>query len=144
MPKNQKPTNAQHKRFLETARALECDEDKDRFEEKLGRIARAAHQTQARGKMNTYRLDPIPSTLSNPRWQRSSVRECVWVAAETPNEARKKVALATIEFTPVVPGAPLLHSPWYDDALVICVMDTSRTDVPDDAVMTADGRSLSN
>ena len=32
----------QHKRFIETARQLECDEDKERFEEKLKRIARVA------------------------------------------------------------------------------------------------------
>lgn len=31
----------QHKRFIETARALECDEDKERFEAKLKRIAKA-------------------------------------------------------------------------------------------------------
>ncbi len=37
-PRN--PTD-QHKRFIETARALECDEDKERFEEKLKRIAKA-------------------------------------------------------------------------------------------------------
>ncbi|TAL77317.1 MAG: hypothetical protein EPN75_13240 [Beijerinckiaceae bacterium] len=30
----------QIERFRETARALECDEDKDRFEAKLGKIAR--------------------------------------------------------------------------------------------------------
>jgi hypothetical protein len=31
----------QHQRFIETARQLECDEDKERFEEKLKRIATA-------------------------------------------------------------------------------------------------------
>jgi len=31
----------QHERFIETARQLECDEDKKGFEEKLKRIARA-------------------------------------------------------------------------------------------------------
>ena len=31
----------QHKRFIETARALECDEDKERFEAKMKRIAKA-------------------------------------------------------------------------------------------------------
>jgi hypothetical protein len=41
MPKNQKPINPQAKRFIETARALECDEDKERFEAKLKRIAKA-------------------------------------------------------------------------------------------------------
>jgi hypothetical protein len=34
-------TSEQHKRFIKAARDLECDEDKERFEEKLGRIARA-------------------------------------------------------------------------------------------------------
>jgi hypothetical protein len=34
-------TSEQHKRFIETARALECDEDKEQFEEKLKRIATA-------------------------------------------------------------------------------------------------------
>jgi len=31
----------QHQRFLETARALQCDEDRERFEEKLKQIAAA-------------------------------------------------------------------------------------------------------
>jgi hypothetical protein len=31
----------QHRRFVETARQLECDEDKERFEEKLKQIATA-------------------------------------------------------------------------------------------------------
>jgi hypothetical protein len=30
----------QHKRFIETARALQCDEDKGRFEAKMKRIAK--------------------------------------------------------------------------------------------------------
>ena len=34
-----KKDSQQHKRFIETARQLECDEDKERFEEKLGKIA---------------------------------------------------------------------------------------------------------
>ncbi|MBV9860738.1 MAG: hypothetical protein JO267_01180 [Alphaproteobacteria bacterium] len=42
MPKNPKPISPeQHKRFVETARELECDEDKERFEERLKRIAEA-------------------------------------------------------------------------------------------------------
>jgi hypothetical protein len=32
---------SQHQRFIDTARALECDEDKERFEETLKRIATA-------------------------------------------------------------------------------------------------------
>lgn len=32
-------TQPQHERFLETARELECDEDEDRFNETLKRVA---------------------------------------------------------------------------------------------------------
>jgi hypothetical protein len=39
--KQVKPVNEQHRRFVETARQLEADEDKTRFEERLGRIAKA-------------------------------------------------------------------------------------------------------
>lgn len=42
--------SAQRKRFVETARALECDEDKGRFEEKLSRIARAKPATKPASK----------------------------------------------------------------------------------------------
>jgi hypothetical protein len=38
----------QHKRFIETARQLECDEDKERFEEKLGQIVKANPKEQAK------------------------------------------------------------------------------------------------
>jgi len=43
VPKSSKPTEAksQRERFIETARALECDEDEAAFEEKLKRIATA-------------------------------------------------------------------------------------------------------
>jgi hypothetical protein len=91
--------------------------------------------------MTVYRLDPIPTSLTDPRWEASSVRECVWVRASTPDEARKKVARATLSVTPVRPGKPLLLSPWYDDTLAIYVMDT-RSGVPEDTVITADGRPI--
>jgi hypothetical protein len=40
----------QHRRFIETARQLECDEDKERFEEKLKWIATAKRPVQKKGK----------------------------------------------------------------------------------------------
>ena len=52
MPKSSKPGEAksQHERFVETARALECDEDKERFEEKLKKIAKAKPKTTTEKK----------------------------------------------------------------------------------------------
>lgn len=54
MAKASKPTEVkpQPERFIETARALECDEDKERFEEKLGKIAKAK-PTQPQPKRKT-------------------------------------------------------------------------------------------
>ncbi len=37
---------SQAERFMETARQLECDEDKERFEEKLKRIAKVKPTSQ--------------------------------------------------------------------------------------------------
>jgi hypothetical protein len=92
--------------------------------------------------MNVYRLDPIPSTLSNPKWHQVRARESLWVQAESPDEARKKVALATLEYTPVVPGVAKPPSPWYDEGLALCVMDTSRADVPEGVVIKGNGRNV--
>ena len=41
-------SSTQHQRFIETARQLECDEDKERFEEKLRRIATAKPTSKPR------------------------------------------------------------------------------------------------
>jgi hypothetical protein len=49
--KTSKPTSSdQHKRFIKTARQLECDEDKERFEEKLGKIAKAKPKPRGKGR----------------------------------------------------------------------------------------------
>jgi hypothetical protein len=82
--------------------------------------------------MNTYRLSPNPATLGDPRWRLSRITEEVWVRAETRGQARSKVANATM-----VVLTPLGRSPWYDDAFTSCVMDASRYDVPDNAVIGA-------
>jgi hypothetical protein len=40
-PKKAEPADVQHERFIETAHDLECDDNKESFEAKLGRIAKA-------------------------------------------------------------------------------------------------------
>ncbi len=40
-------TNKQRQKFVETARALGCDEDKERFEAALGKIAKAPASTSS-------------------------------------------------------------------------------------------------
>jgi hypothetical protein len=61
----QKPINSeQHKRFIETARELECDEDKGRFEEKLKQIVTSPNSKRQAGSGE-------PSTGGKPRRARS-------------------------------------------------------------------------
>ncbi len=44
------PVNDQHRRFVETARQLECDEDKERFEENLKQVAKPKPTTDTTAK----------------------------------------------------------------------------------------------
>lgn len=53
-PKSNAYEVEQHKRFLEAARALECDEDKEKFEARLGKIAgRKPQRAEPEGKKLT-------------------------------------------------------------------------------------------
>jgi hypothetical protein len=44
-----KAETSQVDRFIETAKALECDEDEARFKEKLGKIAKAKPKSESSG-----------------------------------------------------------------------------------------------
>ena len=91
--------------------------------------------------MAAYRLDPI--NPNHPSWQLSSINECVWAGAATPSAARDLVAAKTGLAMAVKPGfPPMLRSPWQDDSLTTCVLDPSRTDVPEHSVITANGHCV--
>jgi hypothetical protein len=89
--------------------------------------------------VTAYRLDPIPTGRNDPRWEASHLQELVWAGATSPEDARKLVALKTLTFTPTHPGRPILLSPWYDDKLATCVLDTGKVDVPEGVVIRGDG-----
>ena len=62
-----KPATAtdQHARFIETARALECDEDKERFEAKMKRIVKAKPTAKVRQLIGTWQLVSIQFELAD-------------------------------------------------------------------------------
>jgi len=91
--------------------------------------------------MNVYRLDPID--LAHLRWKVSSRRETVWAGAANPDEARQLVASKTIQTPKDDRVAVRLMSPWLDDRLTSCVLEPSRTDVPDGVVVDAKGAEVS-
>lgn len=88
--------------------------------------------------MSTYRLDPI--NLIDRRWQASSIKETVWAGADNPNEARQIVAAKTLVAIRADLGAPKPLSPWLDDHLSMCALETSRTDIPKGTLITAPGK----
>jgi len=92
--------------------------------------------------MNVYRLDPI--NLDDPSWNLSTVKEVVWAAADTPNDARALVAIKTVKAIRVTPGThgAKLISPWHIDTITSCVWDTTRTGLKDGEVVTASGERL--
>jgi hypothetical protein len=48
MPKNQKDAETQTERFIETARSLARDDDKERFQKNLGKMASAKPASAAK------------------------------------------------------------------------------------------------
>jgi hypothetical protein len=86
--------------------------------------------------MTAYRLTPIPNTFGDPRWERSSTTQTIWVDAATPDEAREIAANATGQY------APLLPSPWLSAAMATCVPDVPDFDLPSGMAVGADGRPI--
>ena len=57
MPKNSNHQQTQSDNFIETARALGCDESEERFNEVLGKIARAKPKPDAPKKVEEPKTD---------------------------------------------------------------------------------------
>lgn len=92
--------------------------------------------------MHIYRLDPVFPL--DARWaQLSSISEAVWTGADNASEARENVAAKTaIPDKPATAHAPLEASPWLNDLLCTCVMETDSIEVPKGSVVTATGRPI--
>jgi hypothetical protein len=90
--------------------------------------------------MSVYRLDPID--LAHLRWKVSSIRETVWAAADSPEQARALVGAKTMLAIDAGPASVKLTSPWLDDRLTSCVCEPSRTEVPSGAVVDTKGRDV--
>ena len=98
--------------------------------------------------MFTYRLDPIADSPDD--WLSSCVRERLWVRAGNTEEAREKVARATLiskqdadrDAPSAVSPWRIALSPWRMSDLSTCVMDTAGPTVPKDKVLKTDGTSV--
>jgi hypothetical protein len=88
--------------------------------------------------MSVYRLDPID--MDDLCWQVSTEKKPLWASAATPATARELAAIKTTELhAPTRLFAPIPLSPWLDERLATCTVDTSKGDIPVGTVIRADG-----
>ena len=73
--------------------------------------------------MRVYRLSPILNSEMDPAWQYTKIKfEDCWVLAETDEDARQKVALATKEDSPQASS----KSAWMQKHLAECFEDANK------------------
>jgi hypothetical protein len=78
----------------------------------------------------------------DPKWEKSPhIKESVWAGAPTLEKARELVDLKTLTFTPARPPRLIVYSPWLDDQLTTCDLDTART-VSEGEVIRANGKPV--
>lgn len=99
--------------------------------------------TQQRPPSATFIYQLTPRKLEDPIWKMSRVKETVWVRASLDNDARAKVAGATImASSPQKRGEKLPTSPWYLAEFSECTLVTSCPFDLGDKPTTADGHTL--
>jgi hypothetical protein len=92
--------------------------------------------------MPVFRLAPIDIRASDEKWQASTLKEPLWVEARDDLAARHLVEAATLTMVDVRPGRRLLFSPWLDDVVTSCWVDTDATTPPVGHLATASGRMI--
>jgi hypothetical protein len=91
--------------------------------------------------MRVYCLESV-KLADDHNWAASTHRERCWVLAESEEDARRKVAMATGIATTV--HHPIPTSPWKDQRLTMCYEDRNPPrEIPADVVCTESGQMLS-
>jgi len=91
--------------------------------------------------MRVYCLESV-KLADDHNWAASTHRERCWVLAESEEDARRKVAMATGIATTV--HHPIPTSPWKDQRLTTCYEDRNPPrEIPADVVCTESGQMLS-
>jgi hypothetical protein len=94
--------------------------------------------------MPVYRLEPVEGLQNHQAWQASGIgMMVVWVRAKNPDEARRKVHLATLSTVAAFEAGELVpaSSPWLNSALVDCDEDDAHP-VPQGVALLGNGRTI--
>lgn len=92
--------------------------------------------------MPVYKLAPIESRRSDPKWAASTLQEAVWVEARDDMDARHMVESATLKMVDFKPGKPMLFSPWVDDVVTSCWSDSGAKPPPTGSLLNAAGKTV--
>ena len=84
--------------------------------------------------VNIYRLAPIDARHSS--WRHCEERDTVWACARTPQRARD---LVTAKTGFAAPDANEIKSPWQDETVTSCVLDSTMSLMDADTVVRQDG-----
>jgi hypothetical protein len=90
-----------------------------------------------------FRLDPVPETANDPRWEASKIHEPFWIVAASEAQAREWASLILTNFVTRRPGKPVVYSPWLDAAFADCAADNPPLSVPDGIIVTVGGQTHS-
>jgi hypothetical protein len=91
--------------------------------------------------MSIYRLEPLYP--NNPQWWLAATYgKVVWVAADSPDEARAIIARKTAIVREAASFASRLPSPWLEEDLARCVPDLEMDEMPPGTAMTEKGKFL--
>ncbi len=93
--------------------------------------------------MPVFRLIRDIDRVRDPKWLTSTLKNDCWVLADSPNDARDKVATTTKIAGPSAVDMVGLSSPWQDEELAHCLLDDSPPGkVVMDVILTADGHTI--
>ncbi len=133
---------SQREKFQEAARKLKTDDDEARFNERLGKIAKAPKPERKNEPMAIYRLSPIEGQTGHPDWAVSDLKQALWVWASDEYEARGNIFRALgIAAKRELRQRPA-RSPWAQPELTECTIDEPEFEVPVGKVVNAHGQVL--
>lgn len=93
--------------------------------------------------MPIFRIEPIGTTVSDRRWTASKIKETFWIRADSEDAARHHAALILMQMTDVIPGKPVLFSPWLDSNFAECSPDDPAIEIPAGIIVTTTGKTYS-
>ena len=90
--------------------------------------------------MQVYRLEPKGGDTRDPNWAATTLKFKCWVLADSEDNARQAVMLATGIGARIEPGQPIPTSPWLRRDLTDCIPDkASGHEPPFGVILTLHG-----